>query len=65
VITSYGWGGKTVDTLTGMLNHLKVEVLEPVTVKGYPTEETQKELIRLADEIVKKHKESIGVRTGV
>lgn len=65
VITSYGWGGKTVDTLVGMLNHLKVEVIEPVTVKGYPTEETQKDLIRLADEIVKKHKESIGVKSGV
>jgi len=55
VIGSYGWGGKMVEQITGMLTNLKVEVLEPVIVKGYPMEENFKALDRLADEILKKH----------
>lgn len=57
VIGSFGWGGKSVDTLVRMLDHLKVEVLEPVMVKGLPDETTMQALDRLADEILKKHKE--------
>ena len=33
IIGSYGWGGKTVKQITGMLNNLKVEMIEPVIVK--------------------------------
>ena len=58
VIGSYGWGGKTVDTLTGMLDRLKVEVLEPVYIKGYPREGDFAALDRLADDIQKKHQET-------
>jgi flavorubredoxin len=36
VIGSYGWGGKTVETLAGMIPNLKVEVLDPVLCKGCP-----------------------------
>lgn len=36
VIGSYGWGGKTVEILAGMLPNLKAEVLKPVMVKGLP-----------------------------
>ncbi|MEI8330460.1 MAG: FprA family A-type flavoprotein [Methanomicrobiales archaeon] len=57
VIGSCGWGGKTVDTIVKMLDHVKVEVLEPVIVKGQPTESTLKQLDRLADDILKKHTE--------
>ncbi|NLA99753.1 MAG: FprA family A-type flavoprotein, partial [Methanomicrobiales archaeon] len=32
VIGSYGWGGKAVDTVAGMLDRLKVELLEPVYI---------------------------------
>jgi flavorubredoxin len=32
VIGSYGWGGKTVDILAGMLDSLKAEILPPVLV---------------------------------
>jgi len=32
VIGSYGWGGKSVETVVKMLDHLKVELLEPVMV---------------------------------
>jgi len=57
VIGSYGWGGKTVETIVKMLDHVKVEVLEPVMVKGQPDEATLKQLDRLADDILKKHRE--------
>lgn len=58
VIGSYGWGGKTVDTLKDMLGRLKVEFLEPVYIKGYPKEGDFAALDRLADEIQKKHNEA-------
>ncbi len=57
VIGSYGWGGKTAETIVKMLDHVKVEVLEPVLVKGQPDESTLKQLDRLADDILKKHNE--------
>jgi len=57
VIGSYGWGGKTADTITKMLDHVKVEVMPPVMVLGEPDEATMQALDRLADEILKKHKE--------
>jgi flavorubredoxin len=60
VIGSFGWGGKTVDTITKMLDHVKVEVLEPVVVKGLPDEAAVVALNRLADDIARKHKE-IGI----
>ncbi len=56
IIGSYGWGGKFIDQLKGMLGNLKVELLEPVVVKGYPRKDDFKALERLADEILKKHK---------
>lgn len=58
VIGSYGWGGRTVDTLKGMLDRLKVEVLDPVYIRGLPKEEDFAALDRLADEIAKRHREA-------
>jgi len=55
IIGSYGWGGRTVEQIKGMLSNLKLELLEPVLSKGYPGEEDFAALDRLADEIVKKH----------
>lgn len=57
VIGSFGWGGKAVDTIVKMLDHLKVEVLEPVMVRGLPDEAAMRALDRLADDILKKHQE--------
>jgi len=57
VVGSFGWGGKSVDMIVKMLDHVKVEVLEPVIVKGQPDETAMLALDRLADEILKKHKE--------
>lgn len=56
IIGSYGWGGKTVDTLAGMISNLKVEVLEPVLCKGLPREQDLQALDKLADAILAKHK---------
>ncbi len=58
IIGSYGWGGKTVETLAGMIPNLKVELLEPVLSKGAPSEEDFKALIDLAANIAEKHKEN-------
>ncbi len=57
VIGSYGWGGKTVKVIQDMMPHLKVEMIEPVLAKGLPGEEEYLALDRLADEILKRHKE--------
>jgi flavorubredoxin len=57
IIGSYGWGGKTVETLAGMIPNLKVEVLDPVLCKGLPSESDFKALDDLAAAISTKHKE--------
>jgi len=57
IIGSYGWGGKTVEQLVGMLPNLKVELLEPILCKGYPKEADFKALDNLAEAIAQKHKE--------
>ncbi len=57
IVGSYGWGSKMVDQLVGMLSNLKVEVLEPVIVKGFPRGEDFEALNRLAATIAEKHKE--------
>ncbi|MBA7681429.1 Nitric oxide reductase [subsurface metagenome] len=57
IIGSYGWGGKTVEQLAGMIPNLKAEVLEPVLSKGFPQEADFKALDNLAATIAQKHKE--------
>jgi flavorubredoxin len=56
VIGSFGWGGKSAETIVKMLDHVKVEVLEPVVIKGMPDEAAVVALNRLADDILKKHR---------
>ncbi|MCX6581569.1 MAG: FprA family A-type flavoprotein [Candidatus Aminicenantes bacterium] len=56
IIGSYGWGGKTVETIVNNLNNLKLELLEPVLCKGHPREKDFQALDRLADEIAAGHK---------
>jgi flavorubredoxin len=57
ILGSYGWGGKTVETLAGMIPNLKVEILEPVLCKGRPDKVAFDALDRLADAVVEKHRE--------
>jgi len=58
IIGSYGWGGKMVERLTGMMPNIKAEILEPVLAKGEPKEADYAALDRLANEILVKHKEN-------
>ncbi|MBW1775848.1 MAG: FprA family A-type flavoprotein, partial [Deltaproteobacteria bacterium] len=58
IIGSYGWGGKTVEVLAGMIPNLKVEVIDPVLCKGVPTEKVFNALDDLATAISEKHKEN-------
>lgn len=58
VIGSFGWGGKMLEQITGLLSNLKVEFLPPVVIKGYPKDDDFKALDRLADDILAKHKEN-------
>jgi flavorubredoxin len=57
IIGSFGWGGKTVEQLTGLMPNLKIEILEPVLIKGAPKDVDFDALDKLADEILAKHKE--------
>jgi len=56
IIGSYGWGGKMVEQLAGLIPNLKVEVLDPVVVKGHPRSEDFAALDKLAATIAEKHK---------
>ena len=60
IIGSYGWGGKMVEQLTGIMSNLKTEILEPVLSKGEPKENDFAAIEKLADGIHAKHKE-IGI----
>ncbi len=56
IIGSYGWGGRMVEQLTGLVPNLKVEIIEPVVAKGYPRDEDFVALDQLADQILTKHR---------
>ncbi len=58
IIGSYGWGGKTVETLAGLVSNLKVEILDPALVKGSPGKDAYTALENLAETIAVKHKEN-------
>ena len=56
IIGSFGWGGKMVEIISGMLTNLNVEIIEPVIIKGYPKKGDFEAIDRLADEFSEKHK---------
>lgn len=60
IVGSFGWGGKMVEQLTGLLANMKVELLPPVIAKGQPKEEEFLALDMLAEQILAKHRE-IGI----
>lgn len=57
IIGSYGWGGRIVEQLTGMIGGLKIEILDPVLCKGFPKEDDFRALDNLATTIAERHKE--------
>jgi len=58
IIGSFGWGGRTIEQITGMLTNIKPEVLPPVYIKGSPAEADFAALDALAETIAQKHRES-------
>jgi flavorubredoxin len=56
IIGSYGWGSQAKEQIISMIPNLKVELLEPVIVKGLPREVDFKALDTLASAIAQKHK---------
>ena len=56
IIGSFGWAGKMVEQIAGMLGNLKVELFAPVVAKGYPKNDDFLALDKLADDILAKHK---------
>jgi len=55
VIGSYGWAGKTMEQVMGLMSSLKVEWFNPLMVKGLPDETALEALDRLAEAIAKRH----------
>ncbi|MBI4801398.1 MAG: FprA family A-type flavoprotein [Elusimicrobia bacterium] len=56
VVGSYGWGGRALETIAGMISGIKAEALKPVMVKGMPTADDLLEVDALAGLIAEKHK---------
>jgi flavorubredoxin len=56
IIGSYGWSTKAVEQLAAMIPNLKVEIIPPVIVKGYPKETDFAALDKLAETISEKHR---------
>lgn len=60
IIGSYGWGGKLFDIIVNLLAPLKLDLIEPIQIKGKPTDEDFKKVDEMAKTILEKHK-SIGL----
>ena len=55
VMGSYGWGGRMLDQITGMISTLKVDMISPLIIKGFPKEEDYNKIEEMADEIASQH----------
>jgi flavorubredoxin len=55
IIGSQAWGGKTVDTLKGLLATLKLEMFDPLMSKGLPTADDMVAVDKLAESIQARH----------
>jgi len=60
VMGSYGWGGRMLDQITEMISSLRVEMITPLIIKGFPKDEDYKKIDAMADEITAKH-EKLGL----
>lgn len=54
IIGSYGWGGNLIDKLAEMVSNLKVEIIEPILVKGKAKPDTYQKLDQMAETIISK-----------
>lgn len=55
IIGSFGWSSKAIESISGLIPNLKVEVLTPVLCKGLPRESDFVALSGLAEAIASKH----------
>ncbi len=58
IMGSYGWGGRTVDIIKANLGALKVEILEPLLIKGAPRAGDYEKIDEFARKIAEKHREA-------
>ncbi len=56
VVGSYGWAGGATKALVGMLPALRVELLDPVEVRGKPRDDDFAALDRMADAVADRHR---------
>jgi flavorubredoxin len=63
VLGSFGWGGRMLDQITGMISTLKVDMISPLIIKGFPSEEDYNKIEEMADEIASQHKK-LGIIEG-
>ena len=54
-IGSYGWKSRALDQLKAMLDSVRIELLNPVQIKGDPRPEDLALISKLAEEIYQKH----------
>ena len=57
VVGSFGWGSKLSESITQIMTNIKAEIIEPVVIKGYPTEKDFDSLVSFAENLKEKHKE--------
>jgi flavorubredoxin len=57
-MVTYGWATKAVERMVEVVSGLKTEIIEPVVVKGLPTEDDLLKIDALADAIAAKHAEA-------
>ncbi len=55
LVGSYGWGGRMPEMIKDTLKNLNAEMIEPVVIKGKPSEEDLNKIDRLAEDIIRKH----------
>lgn len=59
-VGSYGWGGKLFDILAEILAKLRLDMIEPIQIKGRLTQEDYAKLDAMVEAVVEKHK-SVGL----
>lgn len=60
VVNSFNWGGQTIDQLKSMLSSVKAELIDPISINGYPKSEDLKLIDDLSEKIFMNHKK-IGI----
>lgn len=58
VVGSFGWQGKTVEVIRGMLSSIQPEWIEPVMARGLPKAESMGAIVGFAEAIAQKHREA-------